>query len=655
MAGSSDRCGRVPETVDLVLETALNEREVELQARARFGALDSYQAQLTTKYERLRHFYAPLDQDQWPEDLRARPGMIHMTVNFVQAAVDIDSRLQSVLPRLSLESDSPDPQERKRAETAEKLMVRWLELTEWDVWLNDLCKVRSQLGKSVLHPFWNSDESRPDVTVIENPAMLRIGYGSSDYRVKDWAIFEFSLSPEEAMRRFPQIDIRPKSFGKGLAVQRTSTNHTDPIDQKGPVGPSNTVVSKLMGRLTREFQDSNYEGSHVAVWDYWFRKDGQIYNAMLVEGVLATDVTPHPEMPDIPYIVVENDHVPGSPEGRSTSENIIDLQIEYNRALSHWAQLIADEIDPAWQVDRADWPAHRVPKGGQVLAAGDQNQIRPIEKAINQFPIQQLLQEMWQDFLRITGLTEIHFGQFPGAQSSGRALAVQMEAGANRIDPRRRRLYRALRELVMFWAHMAERLNPKVNITNPETGQEVNVGIGATFAGLKRWKIVAPDITPRDVAEHTMDVINKVNARLMSVLRGMEEIGIDNREDELERIRNERLDPQLFPGDVQAYISLQAAMQQMWITQQQMAQQIAALQGAGIQPDQTGLNNAAAQRQQAEPIRTEDMNAPATVAGGPPPGAPGAPVLGGELQSLVRQTPSGEVQVMSQIQRSTEL
>ena len=53
------------------------------------------------------------------------------------------------------------------------------------------------------------------------------------------------------------------------------------------------------------------------------------------------------------------------------------------------------------------------------------------------------------------------------------------------------------------------------------------------------------------------------------------------------------------------------------------------------------------QAQEAAPTKTEDMNQPATMPGGAPP--PGAPAAGGELLPIIRQTPSGESQAMSQV------
>ena len=74
-----------------LLNKELSEQEVALMARTRYSESDSYQSRLISKYQRAHHFYAPLFGDQWPEDVAQRPGKIHITVNIVKAAVDVDA------------------------------------------------------------------------------------------------------------------------------------------------------------------------------------------------------------------------------------------------------------------------------------------------------------------------------------------------------------------------------------------------------------------------------------------------------------------------------------------------------------------------------------------------------------------------------------
>ena len=617
------------------------ELSVTAEAHQRYTETESYQAGLRAKYQRFLHYYAPSwNGDQWPEDLARRPGKIHMTANIIQPAVNIDARLQSILPRLSLKADGLDPNQRAKAEASEKLHLEWLELSDWEVWLGTLCRVKSLYGKGAIKVFWNREAKRPDAVVIENPANLRIGWGSSDYRVMDWALYEYTISPQEAMARFPGCVITVSGDGKHLKVS-VSGDHSDPLTQRPPLGGDALVAQPA------PYQPSDYEQKHVKVWDYWYKKpkkDGgfTVCNAMFVEGVLVAPrggkpVNEHKYLPDIPYIVIPQETAPGDPEGLSSVEPLCDLQDELNRALSHHAQLVADEIDPAWVVtgENADSvPAGLVPKSGEVTAAGSGNDVKALDKGVNIFPVTELIGSFWQHYHKISGLSEILFGQVPGAQTSGRAVAIQVEAAANRLDPRRRLLYAGLKELLIFWTVMAENINPKIEAgVNEETGEKVRLGLKDIVGGMRRWKITAPEITPRDVFENTQNEINKVQGRLSSRETAMDQIGVDAPLEELARIRSELMDAQLNPESAQAYLSLMVMVQQLQGQMMQMQQQMQQLpQGAGPTNPQglppggaqaqaaTAMNTMQQQQYAAQPTAVgEDQNQPMTQAGSPPP------------------------------------
>ena len=631
------------------LSDMLDEMAVTRDAHTFISETDAYQGMLRTKYARYHQYYAPpLLEDQWIEDRVKRPGKIHMTINIIQPAVNIDARLQSILPRISLKPNSETDQERLRAEAAEKLMLEWLDLSGWDVWLGTLCRVKSLYGKGVLKVFWDNALKRPDVRVVENPANLRVGWGSSDFSVIDKTLYEYAISPQECAIRFPKATMRTEQGKEGRInlVVYESVDKADPLNMTVPGGGG--------GALSRPtpYMPSGYEQKQVRIWDYWFKRPDDkggftVCNAMFLEGTLVTPagsetrIIEHSELPDIPYIVIPQDTEPGSPEGLSLAAGLIDLQDEFNRAKSHWAQLVSDEIDPAWVLEGENAesvPSGLVPKSGEILAAGSGNKITALDKNVNIFPVEQLIQSFWDDYHKTSGLSEILFGQMPGAQTSGRAVAIQIESASNRLDPRRRLLYQGLRELLVFWTVMAERMNPKFAIGTDEAGKPVMKGVKDIVGDYRRWKIVAPEITPRDDIENTQNQINKVNGMLSSRESAMDEIGIDSPQAELQKIRGENMDAQLNPATVQTFAALLMTLSQFMQSNPQMMQQ---LTGAGLTapgpmpqlgqagPPQNGVQlgqAGQAQMQQAQFAAQpqavgEDQNQPQpmTQAGMPPP------------------------------------
>ena len=626
----------------LIEDFANSKSAVQEQARARWTSSEPYQSNLVSKYRDMHHYYNPINGDHWPEDVALRPGKLHTTTNLCKSAVDVSSRLLSLPPRITMPVTNLGGDEVKRAEAAESLMLEWLELSGFEDWFYRYAQTGGIYGKAVLKPYWNDTLKRPDVTIIENPANLRLGWGSSDYSVIDWAMYEYSLSAQEAQFRFDVTVEMTGNRNDPPHIRANGGDHSDPLNQK------DDAFWKPFFR-----EHSEYERTQIKVWDYWYKKrDGTVCNVVLLNGVIADGPHEHSYLADIPYIVTEYDHEPGSPEGIALIEPIRDLQDEFNRLLSHGLQHIADDVDPAWYIagPGADMaPAGIVPKAGEVVGVGE-TVPGAWPKSVNTFPISEMMNELWNEFHRLTGLPEILFGQTPGADTSGRAIAIQVEAAANRLEPRRRRLYQGLKDLLVFWTIMAERKNPKIAVAGDEEGTTKDYAVGDLVKGFRRWKIIAPEITPRDNIELGQHAANMVNAKLWSRRDAMNQIGVEAPEYEMQTIREESSDIKISPAEVQAQLSVYTIAAQLEATQmqnQQLRQQLQGLQQPAAAPQsileqangsQAQLQNA---QQAAAPTGFEDQNNPEG-AGLPatPPG--GGPAPGGNPAALTALSRQGE-------------
>jgi hypothetical protein len=605
------------------IEDVVTNLDIERRAKQRYdGGYPDAQTR-AARYEKMHKFYAPPGGDQWPEDLGERPGKLHITMNIIRGFVDTEARLLSIVPRITIPPQNDDEEVRMRGEATEKLFQRYLNQSQFEQWFYTLNQTKGLYGLGVLKAFWNAETKMPDAIVVEQPQNLMLGWGDSDYNTIDWAIYHYEISPLQARIRYPDI---PKAWLERQQKRDTRMSDTGGGDHYDPL----RQLSWSSGSRVQ----TQYEREMVNVWDYWYLdSDGTVMNAIMVNGHIVEGPFSHPEMPILPYIPVEHDHEPGSPDGRGTAELLLDIQMGLNRAMSHYAQHVWDTTDPAYQLTGPDAPMTvppgLVPKSGELVAPGANTRIEEIRSGVNNFPFDALIQNYWNAAFRVTGLSEVLFGSSPGAQSSARALAVQLESSINRLDPKRKRVYLGLETLLRFWHFMVAAKNPKID------------GIPAkeVIAGLNRWKIVAPEITPRDVIEHTQNVINKVNGKLVSLETAMDEVGVDNPMQEIQRIMAERSNANLFPGDAQAIAAVTATLQAIGAQQQAMS---AAAQGTAEQ------DGAMRDAQEAQPQAVgEDQNQPATGAGSPPPGGASSP-LGGELQPLVRES-GGESSPMSQL------
>lgn len=600
------------------LDDLISTLSLEEEARQRYS--DGFaDAQIrANRYENYHKYFAPPGGDQWSEDLTERPGKLHITVNIIRAFVDTQARLLAKEPRITLPITDGDEAKAKRAEATEKLFGLYRERSGFRRWSFTHNQVSSLYGMGVLKPFWNPKTNMPDVVVVEQPQNIMFGWGDSDFSSLDWAIYYYRISRKRAHILYPTLN-EEDLIGEYGPITSGGGDHSDPL---GTIS-----MTSSLGRMP-----TSYEQSHVPVWDYWYvGDDDNVYNVILVNGKVASEVMAHPEMPTIPYIPIESEHEPGSPDGHGVAELLLDIQMGINRGASHYAQHVWDETDPAYQLVGPEAPTQvppgLVPRSGELLAPGPNVRIDQIRTGVNNFPFDALLSRYWDLAHRTTGLGDILFGVAPPAQTSGRALQAQLDASINRLEPKRERYYEGLRQLMQFWHFMVSQKNPKID------------GIGAkdVVKGLTNWHIVAPEITPRDVMEHTQNTLNKMNAKSISLETAMDELGVENPMEEIKKVMAERSNAHLFPGDAQAIAAVVATLQAIAA---QSGAQGAAAQGQNAQ------DAAVQDEQQAQPTLSEDQNGPPTTLGGPPPPGGG---IGGRIEPMVRQSGTGASQPMSQI------
>lgn len=654
-----------------VVDRVKAKMEIETAAKRRYDMGGPGAAVRATRFRDAIKLYAPLSNDQWPEDKFLRPGKVHITANLIRAYCDITARLLSLPPRIINKPPTQDLESRKRAEAIEQLFYRILDDTGWDVWMVDWNLSGEVFGIKVLKPFWNNETKEPDVQVVEQPQNLMIGWGSNDFSVKDWTIYRYTISFMEAKQRWPDtVAMTEKGAAvAGVLVDWSTADKSDIVDQKGHPASEDSAggTVDLSLSTTRSHLETYEYTQHLEVWDYWYKDvdetgASRIMNAILLGGRIVDGPNEHPELPVIPYEVTESGHEPGSPEGMGTVELLRDVQMGYNRALSLWTQYVLDNSGTAYQVkgpNAGDMPEGVIPKSDEYLPVGE-NSIEPIQRNQNTFPINQLVDHFWELASRLTGIPQVLFGQLSGAQTSGRATAVQVETALNRLDPKRKREYQSLRNLMRIWGFMLSYKNanvpvavavPSADPSQAPTIETQQKGMKELLAGFDHWKIVAPEITPRDDIEATQNAINKVNAHLSSLESAMDEIGVDNPQHELDLIRQELSDARINPGQVQAFVS---ALQLMMATAQQQAAQQAP-PGGPEETGETGQNIQQAQNQQAQPGQFPDQNQPgvATAQGSPPP--PGAPAPGGlQLQGMIqtgrRGIGAGQAQALGRVQ-----
>jgi hypothetical protein len=536
--------------------------------------------------------------DHWADDATARTaGRAHVSVNVHAAYVNIPASLQAVMPVINYVPEGQDNDARARASNAERLFFRWAEENEFDLILEDACFVKALYGYTAAKIHWDAERQTPRVRIVESPENLYLGFGNSDFSRVDWALYCYGMSPQAVEEDYGITVVAAQQGGKWYNY--TASTHDDPIA---------SVYQNQFERnpLRRE---TPYEMQQVEVYDYWYKVPGTpgkaptVYNAIFVGNTMVKN-TKHSEFRgEIPYILLSNAKVPGSPYGKPELYDVEQLLREKDERITNQAQMIHSVIGgQMFQLVGPEAPdeipVNAIPKPGKMAAPGPGNEIRSISPFIPQFQIEDYNRRIDREIAVVTGLNDLLLGLAPsGVLGSSRAIASLVANYEARIAPKRKMLYSWVKQVWKMCAKIWETKNKEV---------------GLILGGNYRIEITPPELTPRDTLELAQTAINLVQNRIWSANRAMDRVGVEDPEGEMSVIRDEQTDATINPSSVMAMANLVQMFQQMQLQQQQATQDQFAQQQASVE-------NTARMLQQ-QPAGSQSLNQPENQAQ-PPAGA----------------------------------
>ena len=526
--------------------------------------------------------------DHWADDATARTaGRAHVSVNVHAAYVNIPASLQAVMPVINYIPAGEDKDSRMLAANAERMFFRWAEENQFELLLEDACFIKSLYGYTAGKIYWDAENKLPRLRIVEMPENLYLGFGMSDFSRLDWAIYTYGMSPQAVEEDYGITVVATQQGGKWYNY--TASTHDDPI--------ANVYQNQFERNPLR--RETPYEMQQVEVYDYWYKVPGapgkapMVYNAIFVGNTLVKN-SKHPEYRgEIPYILLSNAKVPGSPYGKPELYDVEQLLREKDERITNQAQMIHSVIGgQMFQLVGPEAPdeipANAIPKPGKMAAPGPGNEIRSISPFIPQFQIEDYNRRVDREIAVVTGLNDLLLGLAPsGVLGSSRAIASLVANYEARIAPKRKLLYSWIKQVWKMCAQMWETKSPE---------------IGLVFNGNYRLDITPPELTPRDTLELAQTAINLVQNRIWSAERAMDRVGVEDPDGEMIVIREEQTDATINPSAVMAMANLMQMFQQMGLQQQQAAADQFAQQQASVAN--------AARTLQAPAAGTQSLNQP---------------------------------------------
>lgn len=613
----------------LALLTAIGRRKASKSAEmARFSEL----------CDRWDNLYYPNDfttggADHWAEF--AKQGRAHVSVNAYPVYVDVPSSLQAEEPIENMVSPKDDETIRTVTAAVERLYFAWKEDVDFEMYGHQACVVKSLYGRTAGKVWFDEEEGRPAISVVDQPRNLYMGWSASNYRKLDWALYVYRISPETAHEQY------------GLIVDGLFDSETRQVE------PFFRSTQDLTG-VSRSWLSEDLMMAEV--FDYWYKKpkDGatttigkpvayETWNAIFIGNVMVKNEA-HPEYDGrMPYVPLFNSYLPGVPDGKPEFYDIEQLLREKDERLSAGAQMISRTVSGQfWQLVGPEAPytvpAGVKPKPDEVIGPGPNNRIEKIEPWMPEFQLEQFLTRLDRELSDVSGLNDLLRGLSPAAiLSSGKAIAALVANYETRIKLKRKLYYRWRKDMWdlarVVWA-------AKV----PE--------VAAPLRLIRRIEVFPPSLTPRDDLETSTLATNLFQSKLWSQARAMDRVQVDDPETEQNIIRQERTDATMFPADVQVMAQLLVLLRSQGVQPQQDVASMAGGQAAALASvralnpsasGQTSLN--APGEQPMGPPEAQPANTPggAALVGAPPtPPEAGPPGAGGKtvMQSAIK---GGEV------------
>jgi hypothetical protein len=622
------------------------EKQVLYGLARRVAAIKPHQDRLALICDRMDKLYYAEDITQGGADLWAShpsaftPGMSHISINTPPVYVDVPAALQAVEPIENMLATDTTKAARDAAAALERVYVAWKQEEDFELKWHKAITVKSLYGIAAGRIYWDKEEKHPCFKVVEQPRNLWLGYKSDEYDELEWAAYVLRYEPNALAEEFG-VDVRPITDEDGKTV---------------PMVVANSFASGT-GRPWLDMGDARIE-----VWDYWYRQPVwrgstfvrmDTYNVVIAGNAIIRGPMKYPEYEgDLPYRPIFNTFIPGLPVGRSELYDIEHLIREKMERITSGSQMIANAVaGDFWQIVGPEAPA-RVPEGlkpqrNKVVAPGPNSRIEVIAPFIAQFQLEQYLTRLDREAAAVSGLNDLLLGLAPAqVLSSSKAINALIANYESRLSLRRKTLYKWRRDL---WE-----LALKVWKSKDKVVGDI-VGDGAGFLD-----ITDPSLSPRDEAETAMRAANMVAAKLVSQRTGMDMVGVDDPETEMQLIREESTDATLWPERVQVMAQLLGALQALGLQAPQGVQQQAqgamtsgqadlrAALGAGTPTNDQGMGGPGGEPSMMG--QTPPLPGLPEAAGGAP--APFAAAQGGQEPALMQsmlQNGEAKGRIMSQV------
>lgn len=572
----------------------------------------------------------------WPEEEPDDENSFQLVFNYCRATVMKYASILSELPRVRIPLGTTDLDTQRRTRRRERLLYSiwdYLQETWMDVEWN---AAKKSFG--VLQVLWDPGPNQPESVTIGPPGdtTTRKQYTRCPFRFR-------SIPPERFFPTYRTND-SPRDF---LYVIRFDPDRlVEDIEEEYGVSLQPTNVDLQNNDGTTTLVEFWSKGTYhlIAYTMYTQRSKGQ-YPRGARRGSAVTLRKKENRYGTIPFFVLQNirnaDYDPCDEGSLSDVDMIMTLNQHYNLMQSEAAEEIATNIHRPlvyYSDDHQQDPQDLEMKAGAVYPVGAEETLEPLAWQPMPESVQNHMSDVLTGIKDLAGLGPAGFGEYPsGATGVGLRIILQsLEQVLALKIPRRVACLREVVELVLKTAHQELKRQGREGARLAWWFQDRLGRFGQldiTAEDIAREYFVNLDygnLMPRDEVEHQQNEIYKLKAGAQSLWLTLDNIGIDDPDSEIERIKEEAKDEFLNPEKVLAQLQVEQLRKELQ----------AVASGAGVPGAKPALPGGAG----GSPQGPNGAGKP--TGNNPAPPVPANPQIPGEAVPAMQRTPGPNMQQM---------
>ena len=381
----------------------------------------------------------------------------------------------------------------------------------------DGARIGSAFGNTVYKMWFDKEQNRIRITLIESPQNYRAGWTDSDFRERDFDAYIWQISESRAYRDHGSILGENETFATskfGQPLELVETTREAESDRKM------VTVTEFNGYLQGW---AGKKGKMVRVK----RGEETPVNLMLVGGHVAQIITDEGELPS--YYIINNRQEPRAAWGKSDlpqsaldiNQEIVQLQAD----MMTWANKNLFKLIQAKGFTPDGIPKKK-PRKMQVVAMSQEQSLEEMQvnnQSLSEF--QHLLEQKMDAFVRITGVGRVLFDDPQTNTNSNQALITTLKPVIDIVEDKQSRWEPVLAEMFTDALKLSAKYLKEL--------KDAVLDDENWFLCIE-W----PSVLRREDSAYQSMWLNRLNASTISLETYMEKMG-DDYSEEIDRLTDE--------------------------------------------------------------------------------------------------------------------